>query len=182
MKQKILLIAVLFITILFSSCGDSGTKTPEKEPVLGCTQINACNYAPVATEDDGSCTFCSDCSGNTIENSSVFQSIDVNLFDLNPSSSYFNQVFSTLNVTWYKQDYCIKEENEFYTSFKNVTNKTVTFDYLIQSNANGQIRSTQGFIQNLAPGDTFTKLAPNNSFWNLKTYPVTVRINNIKYN
>ena len=44
-------------------------------PVLGCTQVNACNYLPAATQDDGSCIFPSpgaDCDGNTASVCNLF--------------------------------------------------------------------------------------------------------------
>lgn len=39
-------------------------------PVLGCTELNACNYNPAATQDDGSCVItgaaCNDNNANTV--------------------------------------------------------------------------------------------------------------------
>ena len=37
-------------------------------PVLGCTNANASNYDPLATLDDGSCTFVSGCTNSLADN------------------------------------------------------------------------------------------------------------------
>ena len=54
----------IFICIFFYFCekpSDSGTNN--EEVILGCLNMNACNYDDNATMDDGSCLY-DDCSGN----------------------------------------------------------------------------------------------------------------------
>ncbi len=54
MKFKLIIkITALFSIISFWSCADP---VSEKEIILGCTYISACNYDETATDDDGSCT------------------------------------------------------------------------------------------------------------------------------
>jgi len=151
-------------------------------PILGCMQVNACNYSPNATQNDGSCYFCSDCSGNTLENTYLHQTRDYNVLDQNVNSPYYNTVFSTLTINWYREDYCTSLINNFFINFKNTTNHTITFDYHIESNADGNIRSAQGIVQSLAPGQIFEKEEGISAFWNLANYPVTVTVNNVDYN
>lgn len=187
MKKITLLTLMLLSSLLFfNSCGEDETMIVEPTPptnqgVLGCTEANACNYEPNATENNGSCYTCSDCSGATLESSSIRQSIDINVFDLNPSSPYYNQVFSTLNITWHEEKYCRSAVDNFIITFRNVTSNTITFDYYIESNGNGTIRSKQGFVQSLTAGNSFVKEEGDNAFWNLVAVPITVRVNSIQY-
>lgn len=185
---KLNLLFLILLQLLAFGCDEDEMDTIQEpivivnnEPISGCTQNNACNYSSIAEVDDGSCYFCADCSGGTLISQNILQETDINLFDFNPSSPYYNQVFSLLNVSWTEDDYCSRVERDFWITFKNVTNKTITFDYYIESNGDGNIRSKQGFIQNLAPGDNFTKSVGDKAFWNLNVYPLQVLINNIQY-
>ena len=51
----------------YPGSGDTGGGT---DPVLGCTDMMACNYDQTATEDDGSCEFesCTGCMDMSAEN------------------------------------------------------------------------------------------------------------------
>ena len=56
-------ISSIFLSDLYASgCGENS------EDILGCTDENACNYNSLATDDDSSCVFatdCDTCSGET---------------------------------------------------------------------------------------------------------------------
>jgi len=56
MKSNIVIIFLLSI-VLISCSGSDSNPEPEPEPILGCTDPNSNNYAPEATEDDGSCAY-----------------------------------------------------------------------------------------------------------------------------
>jgi hypothetical protein len=174
-------ILISFFTFL-GGCSKDNNKGESSNVNKGCMQVNACNYNPNAIEDDGSCFFCADCSGNTLESSELKQSVDINVFDFNPSSNYYNQVFSILTIDWNNDLYCQEVKSNFVIKFRNTTNKNITFDYYIESNANGQLRTAQGLVQNLAPGATFEKKQGQSAFWNLKIYPISVLCKNIIYN
>lgn len=182
--KKIKLLMFTSILLLSADCSndDDGNDDMTQSNVMGCTSINACNYNPNATLDDGSCYYCEDCSGTTLESSETVGTVNLNVFDFNPSSPYYNQVVMLFEVEWIQDIYCEDFENNFYIRFRNVTNQSITFDYITTSNADGNIRSTQGFVQNLSPNATYEVLAPPNSFWNINVYPVTVSGNSIQYN
>ncbi len=54
--MKIKIIAILFLSLLGFSCSSTDSN-PEPEAILGCTDPNANNYDPDATESDGSCSY-----------------------------------------------------------------------------------------------------------------------------
>lgn len=150
--------------------------------IFGCTQPNACNFSTAATADDGTCFTCKDCTGSAIEQSSLFQSVDKNLFDNQFGSPYQGQVFAVLTIRWFKDEYCNRNDvNNFYLTFTSVINSSATFDYYIESNGNGQIRSAQGVVSRLPPGGTFEVFQGQSAFFNLKQYPIYVIVNSIRY-
>tara|TARA_B100002052_G_scaffold291398_1_gene311344 strand:- start:1101 stop:1430 length:330 start_codon:yes stop_codon:yes gene_type:complete len=65
-----------FLTIILClfifSCDDN---SPLEAPILGCMNEAACNYNPIANENDGTCTFVQlgkcDCDGNVLDCSGV---------------------------------------------------------------------------------------------------------------
>lgn len=171
---------LLLLTLLFLA-----DRCERAEPVLitaGCMQSRACNFSPNANKDDGSCNFCSDCSGKTLESSSLVQTVEYNVQDLNANSPNFSKVFSILTIDWVGNNYCTTVDNVFFIKFKNTTNRTVSFDYYIESRAEGQLRSAQGIVRNLAPNSTFEKNQGKSAFWNLKVYPVIFSVRNVEYN
>ena len=173
---------ISLILLLSANCSNDDDGGDDAQNIVGCTSVSACNYDPNANQDDGTCYFCNDCTSNTVESSESKGTVNLNVFDYNSSSQYYNQVVMLFTVEWIQDLYCQDIDNKFYIRFKNVTNNTITFDYITTSNADGNIRSTQGFIQNLAPNDTHEVLTPPNSFWNINLYPVTVSGNSIQYN
>ncbi|WP_420399015.1 Omp28-related outer membrane protein [Flagellimonas sp.] len=45
------------LTVLFTNCSKDDPKTPEPQQILGCTDPDANNYNPDATDSDNSCTY-----------------------------------------------------------------------------------------------------------------------------
>lgn len=74
------------------------------DPVLGCTEVNACNYVPAATQDDGSCIFPSpgaDCDGNTAAVCNLFFSEYAEGSSNNKYVEIFNPTLSAISLSDY---------------------------------------------------------------------------------
>jgi len=56
-KRLINLNILFFVSLLLFSCGSDDDVTPTPDPILGCTDPEASNYNPNATEDNGSCEY-----------------------------------------------------------------------------------------------------------------------------
>ena len=64
MYQRMFQILVILLIINFSSC-KLFEKNPKTEEIFGCTDKLAYNYFPDATQDDGSCDYCTGKPGSS---------------------------------------------------------------------------------------------------------------------
>ena len=183
---SILVILSISLISLSSSC--------QKE---GCTDENACNYDSAAKKDDGTCNYgCNNGggngSGNCINGENRFYDVlaqkNINCFDNTFGSPVQGQVFSVLTIIQNRFETCVNGAYKLngYTEniikFRNVTSYTITFDYVINQNLNGNYKQYQGYVSSLSPGQTYEINTGNGTFYNLNYSQLEVNGQNISYN
>jgi hypothetical protein len=139
-------------------------------------------------EDEGTSNTVNECVAGEKQFFDVLGVVNINNFDNQAGSIYQNQVFSTLEIKQNRFETCVNGSFQLngYTeniiTFKNITNHTVSFDYLITQNLNGNIRQYQGVISNLPPNQSNINNTGDNTFYNVNNSQITVQMNTITYN
>lgn len=136
---------------------------------------------PTPEEEEDNCT-----SGEH-EFARVLASININAFDNNPNSSYYGTAIATFTIKQDQYNVCENGQWEEYgyteniISIKSNISQAVSFDYQLLQNADGQIREYQNVVTNLMAGETVDIETGDNTFYNVKMYPMTLTISTISY-
>jgi hypothetical protein len=169
----------------------------------GCMDSDACNYDSAAARDNGTCNYgCLDttsttttttvpgteCSSGDVQLTGVLSQVNINCFDYQIGSPYYNQAFATLHIRQDQFDHCVNGYMvawggyvENVITFQNITSNTASFDYQITQDSNGSVRQYQGYISNLAAGASTEVNTGDNTFYNFNGSVVQVVSANITY-
>jgi|GEM_PF-3886806 len=188
--KAVFYLSTIIICLLFSV---SGCKR-------GCTDKIACNYDEDAKKDDGTCNYgclqltntpsspgTSNCTVGEKKFNDILSEITINNFDNTIGSPYQGKVFSSLTITQNRYQTChngqmgLNGHTENILSFRNVTNYSLTFDFVITQNYNGNHKQYQGFIQGLKPNETRVINTGDGTFYNLNHSQVQVAMATVSY-
>ncbi|MDR6805554.1 hypothetical protein J2Y45_002137 [Dyadobacter sp. BE34] len=159
--KKLYGVLVLSASILLFGCPSD----PDPDPTTPPATVKECNNGDVKFYD-------------------VLAKKSINCWD-NTFGSPTQGVFSVLTLTQNRFQSCVngkfelKGLTENIVSFKNVTEKTISFDYTITQNYSGNIRQHQGFVSNLKPGAVDEVNTGDNTFYNLNGSQLQVVVNKI---
>jgi hypothetical protein len=165
----------------------------------GCINPAACNYNPNAVKDDGSCIFsCSyesaliptetECS----EGDKIFFELEADLtlqvFNEIEDSPHFGEPVVSINLQKEKYKTCHNGTYEYdglaqdVIGFRNVTNRTISFEYTItQTTDEGNKAEYHDQINELAPGRAVIIETEENIFPLLDHTPTKVKLSKVHY-
>lgn len=186
-KSPIGLFILLMGSILLPSCQE------------GCIDPAACNYNPNAVKDDGSCLYsCSyesefvptetDCSDGDKVFFEIESELTLQIFNEIEGSQHFGEPILSINLKKEKYKTCHNGNYEYHgvaedvIGFRNVTNRTISFEYTIsQTTDEGSKAEYHNRINQLSPGRAAIIQTEKNIFPLHDHTPTKVKLSKVHY-